>query len=89
MLIKIFPLIITLFVYDNPTSVIEACENLGAPNAIGCAVPNGNKCEIHVKQPQSGSYENMDMLVIGHEFWHCPFPRHHEVPMQLYKREQG
>ena len=78
---EITPLLIMLYLYPGPVEVIEACQALGVDRPVaGCAVPNGNKCDIHVARPQIGY--SSDFEVIGHEFWHCRFPNFHR-PRQV------
>lgn len=66
---EIIPLIIMLHVFAGPVDLMEVCDSLGAPKAAGCAVKDGNKCNVYIMAPQLGY--SQDFEVIGHELWHC------------------
>ena len=72
----IIPILLMVYVYDTPQELTQACAALGISEpTIACAVPTGNKCQMHIMKPQIGFAE--DFYVIGHEFWHCPYPEFH------------
>lgn len=47
---------------------IQSLQAVCGPVA-GCAIVNGQLCDVHVLEPQIGYPQ--DFTVIGHEFWHC------------------
>lgn len=72
----IIPILLMVYVYDTQEDLTQACLMLGTDKpAAACTVSNGNHCQMHILKPQIG-YEE-DFVVIGHEFWHCPYPEFH------------
>jgi hypothetical protein len=70
----IIPILVMLHLYESPVEVMEACRNLGAGEVVGCAVPEGSQCHVHMAKPQLGYRAD---LIVPHEIGHCFFKDTH------------